>query len=267
MLKTRILTALVLVTLLLSLLFAAPALVVLLAFALIATLAGWEWAGFMGQDVPTRWIYGGMIFFFCWMLRESQVEVFPLLWLVSALFWLLLAPFWLARRWSFADNDFVAYALGVILIVPTWAALVALHQRGPWALLAVMAAVWVADIAAYFTGRAFGKNKLAPTISPGKTREGAYGALIAVLVYGLVVWPWAGVFHPAGIGQWLLFALALIALTVLSIMGDLFESLLKRQAGIKDSSQILPGHGGILDRIDSLTSTLPLVALLLHWLD
>lgn len=265
MLKARVLTALVLVAGLLALLFAAPPLVVLLAFAAISAVAGWEWAGLMKLDRATRYLFGGLVLFFCWMMRDAAIELFPLIWLLSALFWLLLAPFFLLRRSSIADNDFVGYGLGLLLIVPTWAALLALHQRGPWVLLAVMAAIWVADIAAYFSGRAFGKNKLAPAISPGKTREGAYGALLAVLVYGLLVWPLADVVHPASPGQWLLLALALLVLTVLSIMGDLFESLLKRQAGIKDSSQILPGHGGILDRIDSLTSTLPLVALLLHW--
>ncbi|GAB2182418.1 phosphatidate cytidylyltransferase [Denitratisoma sp. agr-D3] len=266
MLKARVLTALVLVAALLGLLFAAPDLVVLTAFALIAALAGWEWAGLMKQDGATRCLYGSMVFFFCWMLRETQAELFPLLWGLSAMFWLLLAPLWLVRRWTFGGNDFAAYALGVVAIVPTWAALVALHQRGPWVLLAVLAAIWVADIAAYFTGRALGKNKLAPAISPGKTREGAYGALVGVTAYGLLVWPLAGVASPVAVGEWLFLALALVVLTVLSIMGDLFESLLKRQAEIKDSSGILPGHGGILDRIDSLTSTLPLVALLLHWL-
>ena len=148
-----------------------------------------------------------------------------------------------------------------MVLLPTWLALVLLRHLGPWALLGIMALVWIADIAAYFTGRAFGRRKLAPQISPGKTWEGAYGAVAGVLIYGLAVYFLAG---SAVILPVLLLIPTLLVLTAVSIIGDLFESLLKRQAGIKDSSQLLPGHGGILDRIDSLTSTLPLVTLL--WL-
>ena len=137
-------------------------------------------------------------------------------------------------------------------------ALVQLRQLGPWPLLGLMAVVWIADIAAYFSGRAFGKHKLAPQISPGKTWEGAAGAVVGVVAYGLLL---RGLNPPlAALGGLLGATLALLLLTSVSIAGDLFESLLKRQAGIKDSSQLLPGHGGVLDRIDSLTSTLPLVA-------
>ena len=142
----------------------------------------------------------------------------------------------------------------------TWAALVERLKRGPWALLGILAIVWVADIAAYFFGRAFGKHKLAPSISPGKTWEGAAGAFLGVTAYGLVVGP--------ALGLWVslppLAVLSLAILTGVSIMGDLFESLLKRQAGLKDSGSIFPGHGGVLDRIDSVMSSLPVVVLTLH---
>jgi phosphatidate cytidylyltransferase len=136
-----------------------------------------------------------------------------------------------------------------------------LKQAGGLALIAIMATVWLADIAAYFSGRAFGRHKLAPSISPGKTWEGALGGGLAVVVYGFVLAPKLPV---ALAGNLALLFVVLVLLTVISVIGDLFESLLKRQAGLKDSSSILPGHGGVLDRIDSLTSTLPLVALV--WL-
>jgi phosphatidate cytidylyltransferase len=130
--------------------------------------------------------------------------------------------------------------------------------------LAVMALVWVADIAAFFSGRAFGRHKLAPSISPGKTWEGVAGAMAGVLVYGFAVAPTLPAVQNL---DRLVLVGCLLLLTALSIVGDLFESLAKRQAGVKDSSQLLPGHGGILDRIDSQLSTLPLVALGIHlWL-
>jgi len=127
--------------------------------------------------------------------------------------------------------------------------------------LAIMAVVWLADIGAYFSGRRFGKHKLAPAISPGKTWEGAIGGGVLVLAYGLLL---SSRLPAALAGNLLLLLPVLLLLTAISIVGDLFESLLKRQAGLKDSSNVLPGHGGVLDRIDSLTSTMPLVALV--WL-
>jgi phosphatidate cytidylyltransferase len=178
----------------------------------------------------------------------------------AGMFWLVLVPVWMRRRWSL-PKSILGTAIGVLLILPTWLALVQLRQAGELALLAIMALVWLADIAAYFSGRAFGRRKLAPTISPGKTWEGAMGAGLAVVVYGFIVSPKLPPILSENYG---LLLLVLILLTVISIIGDLFESLLKRQAGLKDSSNVLPGHGGVLDRIDSLTSTLPLVAVL--WL-
>lgn len=156
--------------------------------------------------------------------------------------------------------------VGWLVIVPAGVALVVLRDIDPWMLLAAMSVVWVADIAAYFVGRAFGKRKLAPSISPGKSWEGAIGAVVFVLIFGIVVattWPALGVDIRRGVGTQLAYAAVLVLLTGVSIVGDLFESLAKRQAGVKDSGSILPGHGGLLDRIDSLTSTLPLVALAL----
>ena len=128
-----------------------------------------------------------------------------------------------------------------------------------------MATVWIADTAAYFAGRAFGRRKLAPAISPGKTWEGVYGALAAVAAYALALWPAArraGGFDDSGIAPLAGWIAAALVLAALSVVGDLFESLLKRQAGVKDSGSILPGHGGILDRIDALLAAMPAAALL-----
>lgn len=264
MLKQRIITALVLVFGLLALLFAAPDSVVSIAFVVIAALAAWEWAGLLGFSAIGRWVYGALFLGVALLVQWGAWGLMPVAWCISALFWIIVAPFWLVRGWRLtAAGPVLGAILGIFLLLATWGALVSLFQLGPWKMLAVLAAVWVADIAAYFAGRRWGRVKLAPAISPGKTREGAYGALVAVTVYGLVIGPATGLWvAPSGMSVLAVVALLLLV-TVISIFGDLFESLLKRQAGIKDSSQLLPGHGGILDRIDSQISTLPLVALVM----
>jgi phosphatidate cytidylyltransferase len=126
--------------------------------------------------------------------------------------------------------------------------------------LLVLGLVWIADTAAYFSGRAWGRHKLAPSISPGKTREGALGGLLGALAYAIICGALV-----EGV-RWLPYLAAAVLLAVLSILGDLFESAVKRQAAVKDSGALLPGHGGILDRVDSATATLPLAALMLPWI-
>ena len=263
MLRTRVITALLLVAGLALILFAMPPLAAVLTFAAVAALAAWEWGGLMKQDQPARVMYAFVLLLFCWQLTVAAPELVPGLLGISAAFWILAVPLWFRFKWTLAGNDFFGYLIGALVILPTWAAMVALHAVSTWLMLAVMALVWVADISAYFAGRAFGKRKLAPAISPGKTWEGVAGAVVGVLVYGGIVLsfsPLAGKIPLA----WPLLGILLILLTAVSVMGDLFESLLKRQAGIKDSSNLLPGHGGVLDRIDALTSTLPVAALILY---
>ena len=261
MLRARVITALILLATLLGVLFMVPQPVAVAAFGVVAALAAWEWAGLMRIDQAGRLLYAVVVGAFCWQVRAVGEPAFLAFWAAAAVFWLGVAAPWLRFRWSMAGNDFLGYALGILLIVATWAAMVALHAAGPWVLVGAMAVAWVADIAAYFTGRAFGRRKLAPNISPGKTWEGVGGAVGGVLAYGLAVA--AATEYPAARLPAAL--LLLVALTAVSVIGDLFESLLKRQAGIKDSSELLPGHGGILDRIDSLMAILPLAALILHW--
>jgi len=160
--------------------------------------------------------------------------------------------------------------LGLTLLPATWFALLYLHQLGIVMLFSTLAIVWVADIAAYFAGRRFGNRKLAPRISPGKTWAGVGGAVLGVLLAGAAVHlvsPQAPVLSNALFDESLLLALALLAVLVaMSIVGDLFESLLKRQAGRKDSSRLLPGHGGVLDRIDALLPVLPMAVLIQRWI-
>lgn len=260
MLKARVVTALLLVAGFLAVLFLLPPAAAAVAFGVVAVLAAWEWAGLMKLGRAGRAAFGGFVALSCALARLVLPPDW--VWLAAVAFWALLAPAWLRHRWPLAAGRFAGIAVGGLLIVSTWLAMVALHAQSPWTLLAAMALVWVADTAAYFSGRAFGRHKLAPAISPGKTWEGAIGAVLAVAVYGFSLA--ANTAMPGGPSAGLL-ALLLLLLTAASIEGDLLESLLKRQAGVKDSSNLLPGHGGILDRIDSQLSTLPLVALILHW--
>ncbi|MBK8768538.1 MAG: phosphatidate cytidylyltransferase [Burkholderiaceae bacterium] len=186
-----------------------------------------------------------------------------------AAFWFVAGPLRLQRHESRGGGQ----ALVGVLLLGCWLALYELRLHSTWALVSSMAVVWVADIAAYFVGRAIGRRKLAPSISPGKSWEGAIGGASAVAIIGLTVawlaassWPAAADTLPARLlqsGGPLIAALVLLALAALSVVGDLHESLLKRQAGVKDSGWILPGHGGVLDRIDALIPTMP-VALLVY---
>jgi phosphatidate cytidylyltransferase len=274
MLKTRVITAVVLLLALLSALFYLPPLGWVLFATALAAVAAWEWGALMAWGAASRIGLGAGLVLVCLGLATLEPAALGLragfseaawalgrwFYVPAAAFWLLGVPLWMRRRWPLPHSTF-GVLIGLLLILPTWLALVQLRQAGPLALIAIMAIAWVADIAAYFFGRTFGRHKLAPSISPGKTWEGALGGGLAVIVYGFALSPKL----PAALsGNPGLLLLVMVLLTAISVIGDLFESLLKRQAGLKDSSNVLPGHGGVLDRIDSLTSTLPLVALV--WL-
>jgi phosphatidate cytidylyltransferase len=266
MLKTRVITAVILLVGLLAALFFLPPYGWLAFCALLCAGAAWEWGGLAGWGRRGRVAYGVLLGGLSFvlgvpLLTHSDGYVLNVLYALYALalgFWVLLVPFWLRYKWRL--QNWSALLLGAIVLMPPTLAFVLLRDISPIAVLEFSAIVWVADIAAYFTGRAFGGKKLAPGISPGKTWAGAVGAVLGVLVYCNVIYLWAGPGMYCD-GNNLTFVLqpVFIVLAVFSIIGDLFESLLKRQAGVKDSSSLLPGHGGILDRIDSLTSTLPLV--------
>jgi phosphatidate cytidylyltransferase len=147
--------------------------------------------------------------------------------------------------------------IGLILMLPLWLALICSKGADPWLLLCLLGTIWIADSAAYFAGKNFGKHKLAPTISPGKTWEGVLGALIAVTIFGAILYL---VFNVNTLAMFP----ALWMITGLGVIGDLFESMIKRQANIKDSGDLLPGHGGILDRIDGVIPSLPIAILMIY---
>lgn len=272
MLKTRVLTAVLLLAAFIPSLFLMPQMGWAVLMAAIAGVAGWEWSGFMRLSARGRVGWGVTLSLICllWLvlapetLGATEREAFApgntfFVYGAAAFFWILLGPAWLHRKWPLPASG-LGLMVGLTVILPAWMAIVQLRMLGAWFFLAIVATVWVADIAAYFFGRLFGRHKLALSISPGKTWEGALGGGLAVVIYGLVMRQVFGL-QEFAIGVWIV---GLIAVSIISVVGDLFESLLKRQAGLKDSSNALPGHGGVLDRIDSLTSTLPLVAL--SWL-
>ncbi|MBP7640265.1 MAG: phosphatidate cytidylyltransferase [Thauera sp.] len=271
MLKDRVLTAIALLVGLLAAVFLLPASLWLVVCAALCGAAAWEWGALalfeQGLRLSTAVAFAAACALLGWSagLGSGQLggagALVPL-YVLSALFWIFVVPLWLRGKWALS-NPMLASLVGFVVLVPTALAMMQLRTMGPWVLLGTMAVVWVADIAAYFTGRAFGRRKLAPSISPGKTWEGAAGAAVAVLAFGFGVLAMRGAELQGGVA---VIAVVLLAWTAVSIVGDLFESLLKRQAGLKDSGNILPGHGGILDRIDSLTSTLPMVALGAVWL-
>ena len=273
MLRQRVITALILLFALLFAVFFLPQIAWLLLVGLLLVVAAAEWCGLIGLRGIGAVVYcavaAGLFFAACLVggLAGSGLPASPqaliVLFGIGAAFWLLAVPLWLSGKWPLRAGGAGAIA-GCLVVLPAGLALVHLRAVSPWLLMAAMAVVWVADIAAYFVGRAIGRRKLAPDISPGKSWEGALGAVAFVIVYGFVVawgWPELGLPSVSNPSSILGFAAALVLITAVSIVGDLFESLAKRQAGVKDSGNILPGHGGVLDRIDSLTSTLPLVSL------
>jgi phosphatidate cytidylyltransferase len=253
----RVLTAGLLLAVLVPALFIASIGVWAGLMALVVAVAAYEWARLSRFPPAVCLLYAVIIGGIALSLRYFSNGYAPAfqngLLAMAALFWVLVAPLWLTLRWR-AQALFIRAAVGVVILLPTWAALMYLRERGPWVFLAVLAVVWVADTAAFFAGRRFGRHKLAPMISPGKTREGVIGAMLALIVYASAV-------SAAVVGLRLGSALVLaMALLYFSVLGDLFESWIKRVADMKDSGTLLPGHGGVLDRIDALTAALPIAA-------
>lgn len=270
MLKSRVITAIVMLVLFLSALFLLPPLAwSVLVLAMVMQGAS-EWSRMSELSSRGSKIYWASTLVLMVAIlvldanstSEQQTTTHLIAYLLAAVLWLIVVPPWLMMGWK-VKQPMLMGLVGWMLLIPTGLAMIDLREAvpAPWILLGVMGLVWVADSAAYFAGRKFGKTKLAPSISPGKTWEGVAGAIAGVTVYIGLIWA----FRPEFDNLQMLPALMLTAWwwVVLAVIGDLFESAIKRQAGIKDSGALLPGHGGLLDRIDALTSTLPLAALAL----
>ncbi len=252
-LSLRLMTAGILAAVFLLALFVAPPPLWLAFVVVVITLAAWEWAGLMNLAARARLAYVTTTVPLALACQVFDLSGQAPIYLPALSFWLLLAPLWLNRGWPL-PQAWLGLILGWLLLLSTLLALLLLRAESPYLLLAVVGIAIVADTAAYFSGRAFGRHKLAPVISPGKTWEGAIGGALAVAVYVLLL-P-----TPEGLSKTAMVVAALV-LCVLSVLGDLFESWIKRRAGVKDSSRLLPGHGGVLDRIDSQLAVLPAAAL------
>jgi phosphatidate cytidylyltransferase len=256
----RILTAIVLIPLTIAGLFYLPPPEFLVITGIISLGAAWEWTNLMG----IKTIYGRVFYLiisaiiFAWVIFIPVQKVFTaafIWWFLAAI---LVVTYPKSNRWW--NKGVVARAMmGLFVIAPCWAAINYIRDQndGIYAILFLFVLIWGADSAAYFAGKMWGKTKLAPIVSPGKSIEGCYGALLFSALIALVALWFCGI--PVAIWP---YALALSLLTVVfSILGDLFESMMKREIGIKDSGKLLPGHGGLLDRIDSLTAAAPIFVL------
>lgn len=262
MLKQRLLTALILLPFLIWGILQLPTAYFALLLGLVIVQGAWEWGRLMqlqstkGKILVALSVTAGL--YACWWLLGQNEPVWLSL-LVVALFWWLLALIWvvsyprMASRWSSTRRRFL---IGLLILAPTWLSLVALHGEeniGPYLVLYLLSLIWVADSGAYFGGRTWGKHKLAVAVSPGKTWEGVAAAIIATTVYSFA----ATILLQLPVNQWLVFVVLSLLTVVFSILGDLNESMFKRHAGVKDSGTLLPGHGGVLDRIDSITAAAP----------
>lgn len=264
MLKTRVITSMVLIPLVLAAMFLLPNFYWTLLMLGVISMGLYEWAMMVKLKPLVRYGYViGTLAAGLWLtistnMGVSQIQAQVMFWgiLAATIFWVFLVPLWLTTRYQI-KNTIVMIIVGWLILLPTWMALVSLREISPWLLLGIVSAVVIADSAAYFVGKRFGKHKLAPLVSPGKTWEGVGGAWLAVSIYGFVLC------RVLIIDYWLI--VILWGITVLSIMGDLLESLIKRHMGVKDSGSLLPGHGGMLDRIDGLTSSLPLATFFIYF--
>ena len=275
MLKQRIITALVLLAILLPALFASQPEWTMGVALVLMVLAAWEWGQLNGYSKKASWLIALDCVALCavaWKFGLPYRST-PGVWLFLGTAWVL-GGAWLLKigvtGWP-ALHKWMRIVGGLLAISGAWLAVAQARVIGINFLLSVLVLVWAADVFAYFSGRAFGKRKLAPSISPGKSWEGVWGGMVGVVLL-CAAWVWADQYLQAGVpslysrlnkvGWW--FALvAVLFMALMSVVGDLVESLVKRAAGAKDSSNLLPGHGGVLDRVDALLPTLPLAMMLL----
>ena len=267
MLYQRILTAIPLAAFVFWIIFFQPAAVFFYFLLFVVIISGYEWARLSGvsHKLP-RILFAIVITSVVWVIPQYFSEYIQWLIYIAVLWWFSISYFLKFARPKTADSTLKPDKLFIAFVVLPAAALAmqkthAMNQGAEW-LFYALALVWVADIGAYFSGKKFGKNKLAPNISPGKTKEGLLGAVVLTSVYTLI----ASYYFALDTERSALLVLLSVILTFISVSGDLYFSFLKREAGVKDSGNILPGHGGILDRIDSVLAAMPVFVIGYHWL-
>ena len=263
MLRTRIITALILAPLVLAAVIWVPSRYLAVVFWLVAAAGCYEWAALAGLHKPLSRLLYVALFGVLAAVVYLDHGLFPIVLLIGCGVWAFAAGCVLMfpRGTELFKKDMFVAVLGMLVLLPAWVALVVIHGAADgylW-LIWLFFLAWGADIGAYFAGRAFGRHKLAPSVSPGKTWEGVCGGVLLALV---VCAPGAFLLTPA----WLYWVPLIVFLVGVSVFGDLFESVLKRTTGVKDSGSLLPGHGGLLDRIDSLLAVLPVFAAALPYL-
>jgi phosphatidate cytidylyltransferase len=281
-LKQRVITALVLLALLLPALFAPNPWPFMVLTVVLMAAGGWEWGRLNGMPAAMAWAGGLLCLLACALAAQMGwvQRSLPMVWLATGAMWVMLGTWMILRgvaAWALWPRT-GRWLSGLLLLSLAWLAMAQAHHRGVNFLLSVLVLVWAADVFAYFFGKALGgrciKAKLAASISPGKSWEGALGGMLGVLCVALVWmevdrhWAFSGLsFYSLLFAKGWWFALpALLFMSAMSVVGDLVESLVKRSAGMKDSSGLLPGHGGVLDRVDALLPTLPLAMMLVAWL-
>lgn len=264
MLKQRLLTALIMIPLVAALVIYLSPLWFCGFSALFVIWGAWEWSLFLGMDtLPKRLIYPTVMIVAlvaAFFVRIPYALYAALAWWILATLLVICYP---KGSGIWAQHKFVRAVMGVLVLIPCWMALNFMRsaENGSYMILFVFVLVWVADSAAYFVGGKWGKHKLAPQVSPGKSWEGLVGAIAAALVIAVLQLAWFSIAYEI----WPVALLLSLVTVLFSVVGDLFESMMKRNANLKDAGQSLPGHGGILDRIDSLTAAAPIFTLGAMW--
>ncbi len=274
MLKQRVITAVILLLFFLPALFHPSPLWLGALGILLILAASWEWGRLNGLGFTSAFVMPAicLLLFLSYWSQFHFLFISKFYWLVCTAIWFCTIVFFLkngSSSWKSSSN-FFRLGLGIFLLISAGLALLQAKLIGTVFLTSILLLVWTADIAAYFVGRRWGRHKLAPTISPGKSIEGLVGAVLAVWLLALawiaasnyLIFEHDSIFTRLFVFGWPALLLGLSVLTITSAAGDLFESMIKRAAGAKDSSQLLPGHGGVLDRLDALLPVLPLAVLI-----